>query len=323
MIERLQTYVWEDHQARWRNDLSSVVISVCSYMICLRLGVGENNAVNFSMVLLVVTVTATTIWYCVKHQTRKTRSSQRKVRLIWQLLVIVLAVFSKVTTTSLEAGVVGTELRWAAHGVPTRDKLEKAVRIVNAAKRNDVRVSPSVISRIGQKMLGTAAQPHLQKAALEAANQFASYQSSLQARPLTVTHITTLTGTPTDPKGPPIAVDVGCAKAINGAEARTGNIFGFAGFTVSNCADLVISPAKPEVLHLDNVDSRNVTFVNCALIYNGGKLKLENVRFVNCTFQVSDAYANNENVLKLLSAALSGQPINLELTAKDDHSSGK
>ena len=73
----------------------------------------------------------------------------------------------------------------------------------------------------------------------------------------------------------------------------------------------------------DNVDSKNVTFVNCALIYNGGKLKLENVRFVNCTFQVSDAYANNENVLKLLSAALSGQPINLELTAKDDHSFGK
>jgi SEC-C motif len=39
--------------------------------------------------------------------------------------------------------------------------------------------------------------------------------------------------------------------------------------------------------------------------------------------EVSDAYANNENVLMLLSAALSGQPINLELTAKDDHSFGK
>ena len=63
---------------------------------------------------------------------------------------------------------------------------------------------------------------------------------------------------------------------------------------------------------LDTIDSKNATFVNFALIYNGGKLRLENVRFINCTFGVSDS--TNLNVLKLLSAALSGQPINLELS---------
>lgn len=132
---------------------------------------------------------------------------------------------------------------------------------------------------------------------------------------MTSFHINTLTATPTDPKGPPITIDVGCAKATNGAEAKSGAIFGFAGFTVGNCSDLVISPTKPEVLQLDSVDSKNVTFVNGTLIYNGGNLKLDNVRFVNCTFQIPVAYARNQNVHKLLEAGLTGQPINLDLTA--------
>jgi hypothetical protein len=129
------------------------------------------------------------------------------------------------------------------------------------------------------------------------------------------TTLTALTATPADPKAPTITVGVACAQFRNGAEARVSAILGFgSGFNLGNCSDLVIWPTKPEVLHLDSVDGKNVTFVNSTLVYNGGKLKLENVRFINCTFQVSDAYARNQNVLRLLSAALSGQPINLELT---------
>ena len=129
-----------------------------------------------------------------------------------------------------------------------------------------------MITQVGHKILSSAAQPHLQKTAVEAAGQFASYRSSLL--PLPVTYLTTLTATPTEPKGPPISVGVGCAKPRSGAEARSGAIFGFGGFSVGNCADLVIWPTKPEVLHLDNVDSKNVTFSNYALVQTatGGRL---------------------------------------------------
>jgi hypothetical protein len=240
--------------------------------------------------------------------------SKQVSHLIWQLAggVVVLAVVGKIATPSVEASIFDTQLRWAARGQPTQKKIEKAMWIVNQAKKNDVRVSRRVISQVGQKLLGSASQPYLQKAAVEAASQFASYQSSVQGLPLKVNHITTLLGTPTDPKGPPISIDVGRANVANGAEARSGNVFGFGSFTIGNCADLVLSPTKPEVLRLDTIDSKNATFVNFALIYNGGKLRLENVRFINCTFGVSDS--TNLNVLKLLSAALSGQPINLELS---------
>ena len=304
MMERLRTYVWVDHHTRRRNDFLSAGISVGVYMICLLLGVQEQMAVKIGIGLLIVAVIATTIQYCFVPGAAMERLKaayyphKRKIsHLIWQFLVILLAFLGNTITPSLEAGIVDTRLRWVTQGEPTPRKIEKALQIVSKAKANNVHISTNIL-----------------KKAVEAGSQFASYRSSLQALPLQVTHIETLTAAPTDPKGPPISVEVGCAKAMDGAEGRSGAIFGFAGFTVRNCADVVISPAKPEILHLDNVDSKNVTFANSTLIYNGGTLKLENVRFINCTFQISEAYANNQNVLKLLTTALNGQSITLEVS---------
>lgn len=147
------------------------------------------------------------------------------------------------------------------------------------------------------------------------AKQQARSQSSLFPLPLNVHTITTLTATPTEPKGPPISLTLGCAERRTGGEARLLGIFGFSGFNLANCSDVVVWPAKPAILQLDKVDGKNATFVNCALVYNGGKLTLDNVRFVNCAFQISAAYGRNQNVLQLLTAALTGQPIHLELTA--------
>jgi hypothetical protein len=317
MIEKLRNYVWVDYRTRWRNDLLSVALSVCSYMICLALGVGDKAAVRISMGLLVISVAVTTVLYCVRpiDKLNWRVGGHTFRRLVWQFPVVILAVLSNASAPSVEAGVIDTRLRLAVHGEPTQGKIEKAVRIVNQARDNNIQASASVIAQVGQKILGSAALPHMQRTAVEAANQFATYRSSLQSLPLTVTHIDTLTATPTDPAGPPVTVNVGCAEARNGSEGRSGAIFVFSGFTVGNCSDVVISPTKPEVLHLDNVDSKNVTFVNSTLIYNGGKLKLENVRFVNCTFRVSAEYSNDQNVLQLLRAALSGERINLELPA--------
>lgn len=38
---------------------------------------------------------------------------------------------------------------------------------------------------------------------------------------------------------------------------------------------------------LDGTSFKNVTFVNCRILYDDGWLNLENVRFINCTFDVS------------------------------------
>jgi hypothetical protein len=86
---------------------------------------------------------------------------------------------------------------------------------------------------------------------------------------------------------------------------------------------LVIWPLNAEVIRLDNLDGKNVTFANTTLTYDGGKLRLENARFINCKFQVSDAYAKNGNILQFLNAALTGQPINIELSGIGDTVSNK
>jgi hypothetical protein len=321
MMERLRNYVWVDHHTRWRNDLWCVAVSLSFYVFCKIIGTDEDIATNISVGLLLVAVVATTVWYCtIPLPTRKAKAvdlSRRTLpRLIWQLAAaVILSVLGKFTTPTLEAHIVDARLRWAGSGELTRDKIMEAAEIVRVAKDNDIRVSPHVITQVGQKIVSSAASPDLQRPAVEAANLFASYRSSLQALPLRVNTITTLNTTPADPKEPPISLSIGCAEGRSGGKAQLQGIFGFGGFDLGNCPDVVVWPAKPVVLHLDNVDGKNATFVNCTLTYNGGKLTLENVRFVNCIFQISDAYAGNHNVLKLLTTVLTGEPIHLELTA--------
>jgi hypothetical protein len=323
MMERLRKYVWVDYHSRWRNDLWCVAVSLSLYVFAKIIGTDEDVATDISVGLLLVTVTATTVWYCVnplpKREAKAVDLSKRTLpRLIWQLAAaLVLAVLGKFTTPTLEGQIVDARLRWAGSGELSRDKIVEAAEIVRVAKDNDIRISPLVITQVGQKILSSAAQPHLQRTAVEAASQFASYRSSLQALPLRVNTMTTLNATPTEPKGPPISLTIGCAEGRTGGKARLQGIFGFGGFDVGNCQDVVVWPAKPIVLHLDNVDGKNATFVNCTLTYNGGKLTLENVRFVNCIFQMSDTYARNHNVLQLLTAALTGQPIHLALANAD------
>jgi hypothetical protein len=62
------------------------------------------------------------------------------------------------------------------------------------------------------------------------------------------------------------------------------------GVTISNCPQ-----------SLDGITWKNIVFVNSRIRYEGGPLALENVTFVNCTFQTTQ---NNEGIKLLRYAAL-------------------
>jgi hypothetical protein len=153
---------------------------------------------------------------------------------------------------------------------------------------------------------------------VDAANQFATYQSSIQALPLNVVLLTTLTFRPEH--GVPYMLNVGCTQGREGGKAHL-SVFGSgdSGFgsnmALGNCSDFVVWPeGEPKVLLLDNIDGENATYLKCILSYGGGRLKIKNVRFVDCTFQISSAYASNRNVLQFLTEAMTGLPISLDLT---------
>jgi len=302
-----------------------VAVATVFYMLCYEEKYPEAFAVQTSLGVLIISFTMSVLLYTFQNRNRESSVPMKELdaatlqllrrRLLRGMAWMVVLVFAGVGTPLLEAAIVDRRLRKVLRGEPTEEKLEEAAQMAAEAREHNLKASPQLITQLGQKVLESASQPHLQRTAVEAANQFASYRSSLQALPLRVTTITTLNATPTEPKGPPISLAIGCAEGRSGGKAQLHGIFGFGGFDLGNCSDVVVWPAKPVILHLDNVEGKNATFVNCTLTYNGGKLTLENVRFVNCIFQMSDAYARNQNVLQLLTAALTGQPIHLELTA--------
>lgn len=335
MFEALRYYIRVDHKTRFRNNMVCVAVATLFYMLCYEEKYPEAFAVQTSLGVLIISFTISVLLYTFQNRNRESIVPTKKVadatnlQWSWQLLpqlsrrrilrsmawILVLA-FAGVGTPLLEAAIVDRRLRKVLQGELTKEKLDEAAEMAAEAREHNLKASPQLITLLGQKVLDeSASQPHLQKLAIVAASQFASYRSSLQALPLRVTTITTLNATPTEPKGPPISLAIGCAEGRSGGKAQLHGIFGFGGFDLGNCSDVVVWPAKPVILHLDNLEGKNATFVNCTLTYNGGKLTLENVRFVNCIFQMPDTYARNQNVLQLLTAALTGQPIHLELTA--------
>jgi len=48
---------------------------------------------------------------------------------------------------------------------------------------------------------------------------------------------------------------------------------------------LIISSAPGTSIYLDYFRFKNVVFINSSIQYDGGDLVMDNVRFVNCTFQ--------------------------------------
>jgi len=323
MIERFRNYLLVDHRTRWRYDLSCALASLIFYTISVSVGLPGEKAFKLSTLFLFFGVFSTTLWYCYAP-TRKTTSEALLPRraLFVQLAKALAAVsvagfmFARFANTpSAMAAVADASLRVWARGKPTEAKIKAAARIVKEAKANNYPISPNLVTEIGQKIINSSAIPSLQKPAIEAANEFVTYLSSRQALPLNVDHIVPLTVTPTEPRGPTFHVNVGCELGAykEGAEAHLYGIFSFAGPRMTDCVDLVLWPVDKVVVPLDNVDGKNATLVNCALTYSGGNLKLENVRFANCVFQISAAHARDKNVLQFLRAAMTGEPISLDL----------
>jgi hypothetical protein len=321
MFEALRYYVRVDHKTRFRNNMICVAVAATLYMLSL-VRYPEVVAVKISLCVLLASYTLSTLLYIFQHRPTEARMSLEwgetwgsetspalgliisktgqlsRRRLLGTLGWLLTLVLAGMGTPLLEAAVVDRRLREVIRGRPNEEKTIAVAQIITDTQKHNLHASPELIA--------------------EAANQFATYTSSLQALPLRANFLTTLTFTPEHRA--PYKMNVGCVEGrTGGGKAHLGVIGSGDNFggtlNLENCSDIVAWPEEePKLLLLDSVDAENATYVNCPLSYEGGRLSVKNVRFVNCTFQISAAYAKNRNVLLFLTAALTGQPITLELT---------
>jgi hypothetical protein len=68
---------------------------------------------------------------------------------------------------------------------------------------------------------------------------------------------------------------------------------------------------------LDGIHWHDITFVGVHIIYRGGDLDLQNVRFVNCTFEVPTRTPQNSRVERFIDYAALGET-QLSFSAKQN-----
>jgi hypothetical protein len=176
--------------------------------------------------------------------------------------------------------------------------------LITAAHENAVQLPPAVIQENGLRFVEASEKS---PAAWDAALAFLAYKSfvntfavnipNYQGDKAGVTHV--LIASPVG-KEPPKFFSAGTAPKDQAAQVMkiggdmdagkdfgVAYIFAFGGATV-----------------LDGLQLRNVVFRDVHVVYSGGPLKMTNVFFLNCTFEMKP----DTNTLKLASAALTPGP---------------
>jgi hypothetical protein len=331
MIERFRHYVLVDHKARWRNDTLCMAISIVWYLVSVGVGVPNASAFKVSVGFLITTVVISTFWRSITTREHDLTSALEidfsKRALLPRLAMAAAFVLVSIGfgTPALEAAIIDKRLRRVLEGDPTPDKLGKAAQIATEAQENNLRASPELITRLGEKILDSSAKPQLRDSAVAAASAFASYRSNLSPVPQ---------GQASIPAGGSVTIKISCLSPLSKpftlamkemeeqdtTSPDTPIVSGIGGryrLECQGCSRIMIQPTDRQagllLLPLRNMHARNAVFVDGTFPYDGGPLKLESVQFLRSNFQIPVVDAGSPNVQRFLAAVMTGQPVNLDL----------
>jgi hypothetical protein len=180
-----------------------------------------------------------------------------------------------------------------------------AQNVLRTARLNDVRLGDRTIADAGERFVEAAASnPEAWNTALE----FLSYRAYLNSvtiplgpqTPLSanvVTHY--VTSQENFPQGIIRMSVMGASKTNDAADLGTVSTHGVNRNLAAGPSLLI---AETPALVLDNLYAKRVLFVNSRVIYRGGPIDLENVYFLNCTFEIENQPKGQELAKQILSA---------------------
>jgi hypothetical protein len=315
MLRKLRHYVLFDHKSRWQNDFASILMAVAWWAFrTLLFATPDQEAFSESLVVAVCCVGITTFLYSQipveKSKNRKMRSGQidyERRRLIPRLALLVSAIIGIAAISlpfpSLEAAILDERLRHTFEGQLTPTNIEEGKQIVQTAQKYRLRASPALVSELGKHILdGSAEYPQLMQPALQATSAFASYRSTFVSLPRS---------SEMEVIQPVSGLDVGIT-AI-GSQSENGALWEKPGSpgVKSNFQRVIFRVIHEEgAIYIDGAHIRNITFENANITYLGGPSNLESVQFVRCNFAI---FVPNTNARRLIAAALSGDPVTLDL----------
>jgi hypothetical protein len=178
-----------------------------------------------------------------------------------------------------------------------KSSLGELSKTVTAATEAKIAVDPLLVSQIGKRVFDLAAKTPDQASYWQAALSFVDYRSALNPSPVPPAKATPLLHATThytifEEAGPPVTQafvygdvprDQAAVYEHIGQDLNKNNPRGDA---------FLIVQAKRVIL--DGMDIRNVVFENVHIVYGGGPLKMENIFFVNCTFELPQTRVGQE-----------------------------
>jgi len=200
----------------------------------------------------------------------------------------------------------------------TRLQIDKLSAQISAAEQTHAKLQPEVIARLGQDLieLVSSKEKDISQLAWRAANELANYRSILNVSEAPSTE----GANQNPPPGSGMAIEWNAAKLPDVKEGMLGVFFipgvprvpGSQSALFIRMGDEFKNVSAPALfivegtgfnIQLDGFHVRNVIVRNAKVTYKGGPLILENVYFVNCTFDVQQSNPGLRFASTLLTAA--------------------
>jgi hypothetical protein len=190
------------------------------------------------------------------------------------------------------------------------EKIKSISLILDTARQSAIKLDAASVKQAGETTLRLASNPPLTQAAWQATNSVLSYRSYLnqgsqpgtnQAQPVDPSKYhfgVTVLSTP-NYVGPMLKVwQIGVAPPENSARLET-----LANPNPTGTGmQAVMIEAVSGPIELDGSRMKHVIILNSIILYQGGPLELEDVRFVNCQFQLMSIPANTALAQDILSS---------------------
>lgn len=209
----------------------------------------------------------------------------------------------------LEAVLPTARLANASVGALSGKKIQKIQKVIADAKQGGARIEPEALSTVSRHLVlsSTDADPKLADAAWKTVNQMVEYRSILNEaflpvfsapieQPIT-THYSFVS--PSAPEGPKtgvvgvVPIDQSAIMEPIGAglnkHLKMGNQY------------VIVAGSQVKI---DGLQMKNVIFQGVKIIYEGGPLLINNVYFVNCTFEIPKERRGQDLVFALLQSPI-------------------
>jgi hypothetical protein len=224
---------------------------------------------------------------------------------------IILLFSSAIRVPRIAAAALERKLLQASSEPTLPESSRTAVQVLARAKAARVEIAPTTLKKAGGSFLGAVEE---QPGARDAVLALADYRSSLNASPVPLTQLK-----PDDNWGPwnhampgPVPGQPYNAEVLRGSQVPAASAAVLESLGKKLNVGRAVGPAFINLLlhstsvSIDGTRLKHVIFTDGVIYYHGGPIEMEDVYFVNCTFNISTENVNGRN---FVAAVLHGNPV--------------